>query len=376
MMFLLRNSVIKKPLVKPLFSSPITKAVFVLFFWNIFIGTLSYSKGYQLQNVLRDLAKECFMLIVIFIPFFEDIDLRKQRFFKYVVILSTILALFGFMRYFLSHDIEFTSSGTVRTLLGNCVVIFMFPVCYILFYSDYWREHKGYAFLLIVLFTLGIHFTGHRSGFIVLIFAIAIYFVSTDFNISNYLWIPLIGVTLLIAVILAFPMLRIAPGKSIVGDSILRASDTFDLDNKTTQERISKWRLSVEIMKDKPLLGLGRLPVYTWALDDEHKMHLGSFSELDKATHNFLANKLVHEGLLGLSANIIFLYIILIQFRKISLFDRRYSAFLAVYTLSFLLFSMFNTSFTSSEGKIYFFTLLGFLNAEILRRRLYNHKIS
>jgi hypothetical protein len=124
-------------------------------------------------------------------------------------------------------------------------------------------------------------------------------------------------------------------------------------------------------MKKEPLLGLGRLPVYTWALDEEHKLHLGSFSELDKATHNFLANKLVHEGLLGLSVNIIFLSIILRQLRNISLFDRRYGTFLGVYTLSFLLFSMFNTSFTSSEGKIYFFTLLGFLNAEILKENIH-----
>ena len=374
---LLYYFVIKKQSISKSFTSPITKVVVAMFFWYIFIGILSYLKGYNLQNVLRKLATESLMFIAILIPQIEGIDTKKECFFKFAVILGVILVFFALWKYGVSHEIQVTSTGTVRTLLGNAVVMFMFPICYILFCSNYWRKHRLLSWIIIVLLAIGINLTGHRSGWVVMLFIIVMYFWWDDFNLVDYLWVPLWGIVLLMTVMFILPKYKMIPGESFAGDLFLRLNDTINLENKTTQERLSKWMYSYEIMKERPLLGLGRFPVYTAYLDEkEGNMNLESFEELNRAAHNMFANKLIHQGLLGLSIIIIFFYVILRQIEKASSLDSRYARFLKAYILSFILFSFFNTSFTNPIGRVFFFIPLGFLNAEILKDSLSNEKFS
>lgn len=372
---LLYNFVVRRYPVSKLFASPVTKVVIAVFFWNIFIGLLSYLKGFNLQNVLRNLSTASLMFIAILIPQIEDIDIKKERFFQFGIILGVIVVSFALWRYGISHEVQHTSSGTIRTLQANAVVIFMLPVCYILFYSNYWRSHRTLSLSIIVLLAIGIHFTGHRSGLVVLLFVLIMWFFWGYFKKLDYLWLPLWSAALLMTVILILPMYKMVPGQSLFGDLVIRADDTFNLENSTTQDRLSIWKYSVEIIKENPLLGLGRFPVYTAHMDEESNFNLRSFAELERGAHNIFFHKLIHEGLLGLSVIIIFFYVILKQFRKASFLDERYARFLKVYMLSFILFCMFNTSFTNSIGRIFFFIPLGFLNAEILKDSLSTGKL-
>jgi hypothetical protein len=118
-------------------------------------------------------------------------------------------------------------------------------------------------------------------------------------------------------------------------------------------------------MKENPLLGLGRFPVHTAYLE-ESNINLESFQELDKAVHNMLANKLLHEGLIGFFIIILFIYIILKHPINVSHLDRDFYKFIKVYILSFLIYSMFNTSFSAFE-RIFLFISLGLLNTNILK---------
>lgn len=368
MTFMAKNLIFKRRLLGKLMASQISKLVLALFIWSIFIGILSYDKGFEIQNVLRKISTEALMFIAILIPTISDIDIKKERFFKYSILLGVLLVIFSLWKYFISHEVEITSSGTLRTLLGNTVVILMLPICYMLFYSRYYRQHKLLSYTIIALLTIGITLTGHRSGLITLAFIILMYFMANNFNILNYLWIPSAGITMILLVVLIAPMLRIPPGQSFLGDVLVRTGDTFNLENKTTMERLSKWDDSLEIIKKHPLLGLGRFPVHTDSIDDDSNLKLkSSFADFNKATHNMFAEQLANTGLLGLAVMIIFIYGVLKQFRYISALDPRYANFLKVYVLSFLLFSQFNTPFTDPLGKIYLFIMLGFLNVQTLK---------
>ncbi|MEN8134276.1 MAG: O-antigen ligase family protein [Thermodesulfobacteriota bacterium] len=368
MIFMAKNLISKRPLLGKLMEGQVSKLVSVLFLWSIFIGILSYGKGFALQNVLRNISTEALMFIAILLPTIPEVDKKKERFFKYSVLLGLLLVGFSLWKYFISHDVELTSSGTMRTLLGNTVIIFMLPICYLLFYSRYYRQHKLLSCTIIALLTIGITLTGHRSGLITLAFVILLYFTTKDFNIVDYLWIPTAGITMVLLVVLISSMLSITPGKTLLGDMVLRAGDTLNLENKTTMERLSKWDDSLEITKRYPLLGLGRFPVHTDSIADDSNQNLkDSFTDFNRATHNMFAEQLANTGLLGLSVMAFFIYGVLMQFKKISAMDHRYADFLKVYFLSFLVFSQFNTSFSDPLGKIFLFIMLGFLNVQQMK---------
>jgi len=330
-----------------LFASPITKVIVLVFIWDIFIGILSFLKGFNLANVLRYLSMDSVMFIAILIPQIEDINIKKERFFKFGIIIGVVFTFFGIWRYFVSYAIEATSSGTARTLLGNDVVIILFPICYILFYSDFFRKHKMLSLGTISLLSIGINFAGHRSGWLALIFVLIMWYFYSEYKMKIS-WIPSVGIALLLTFILILPTHRIIPGRSMVGDFVVRISDTINLEDENTQERLAKWKYSFEIFKKRPLLGLGRYPVQTLSTD------------------NIFARKLLHQGILGLTVLVILFYVIFKQFKNSSFKNHRYKRFLRVYILAFILFSTFNTSFSDPLSRVFFFFSLGFLNTEIV----------
>lgn len=367
---------------KSVFSSPITKIVFFFFLWNLFIGILSYIKGYQPQNVIRILSPEFTAVIVIFLPLIKNIEAKKESFLNYCVVLGVILAIFGTIRYFVTNEIELTSSGTLRTLLDYTINIFIFPICYILFYGKFWQKNYLLGFFAFLLLGLGINLTGHRSGWLVLFFVIALFFLSPSFNKRQYIWIPFFSVGTILSIILFAPYITQSPGNSFFSDILIRVSDTFDWNNKTTVERLDKWSLCLEIVKEKPILGLGRLPFQAHGIDLNVRatnrseamsnMHLRFFSEFDKDAHNLIATRVAHQGISGLIALLAFFYFI---FQKITIFqpnDYNYAFFMKSYILAFILMSMFNPTFNSISCKVYFYSILGFLNHAILSEQKYD----
>jgi O-antigen ligase len=167
---------------------------------------------------------------------------------------------------------------------------------------------------------------------------------------------------------------EITPGKSLAGDFIIRFNDTVNLENKTTNNRLNRWSYSAEVLKKNPFLGLGRFPVKTAHLEKGENINLKYFTDLERGAHNVFIGKLIHEGLLGLGIIIFFFWFIINKFKKINFTNKMYGSFLKIYLVSFILFSMFNTSYTNSEGRIFFFIILGFLNTEIFIDRLSKRK--
>lgn len=354
-------------------NSPISKVVILFFLWEFVIGALSYMKGFGIESILRSLSVESLAFIAIFIPLIESLDGKKEKFFQYTILLGVAVILFGIMKYTIFHEIQLTSSATKRTLDGNAVIILLFPLCNVLFASEYWRKHNLQVLLFIMVTALGVQFAGHRSGWIVFFFVCGMWFLLSDQKI-RLAWIPLWGTAMVTLLVIISFSITFKPG-TLFGDFLVRVRDTANLQNETTQERLSKWKFSFETIEKYPLLGLGRYPIYTEQLFQEHNFLGEKFSELNRAPHNMIAEKAIHEGILGLGVLAVFLYVIFNEFSHVPDDSRQYYNFLRVYILSFLIFSMFNTSFNNPMGLIFFFISLGFLNAETVKRNYHSNYI-
>ena len=356
--------------VYALFQAPLTRIILLMFVWDLFIGYLSLQKGFDPQNVLRKLSKEALMFMVLFIPLIPDLNVQKDRFFKFTVWLGLTLLAFAFIRYFITGETVTTSSGTIRSLGGNETVIFMFPVCYLLFYSNLWKTRKVLSIAAVLLMSFGITFTGHRSGYIVLLFVFCAYYLLEVREKIRYLWVPAFGLAILVLVLFIPASFNIRPGQDLAQDMLVRFSDTFDLQNKTTRERLSYWQYANNVLAITPVLGLGRFPAYSTEIShvsEYPSVMIEGSGGIVRAAHNFIVDKFIHEGFSGLAILILFLTFLLKTSFEVSSKYPRYGNFLMVYILMFFIFCLFNTPFTTGYAALFYFAA-GFLNAEALGR--------
>lgn len=340
------------------FSSPIAKIIVFYFAWELFIGLLSFMKGFSLQNIMRRFSGESLVFLAVLVPLIDDIDRKKEKFLIFSIFLATSVVIFSLLKYGIFHEYQLTSSETYRTLASSAVTIIIFPLCYVLFHEKPFKRHQIFFSIFIGLSILGIHFAGHRSGWIVLFFVLSAWYFLNEQKIKLS-WVPLWACSGFIGIVLCALFVGIQP-KTLTGDFLIRIYDTVDIHNQTTQERLSKWGYSVSVISQNPLLGLGRFPVYSSQSTDQNPL-ARLFPELNRAPHNLIANKAVHEGVLGVLILVLFLYFI---FRKRPPDDgqnKNYLRFLKIFMAAFIIYSMFNTSFSNISERQYFFIALGLL---------------
>ena len=366
----IKTMVNNRSLLDATLASPVTKIVFALFIWNLFIGFLSYSKGFKIQNVVRGISPEYSILLVILLPLLNDVEGKKHRFYSYCVFLALLLALFAVLRYYVTNQFIYTSSFTKRTLLDYTIPIFILPLCYVLFYGEAWRRRNILYWTVIFACILGVSLSAFRSGWLTLFFALGYYFLSPSFDRSRYLWIPLLSIAFCFSILFLFPILEKHLKSSIFGEAIVRIAATTQMENKTTQERLDKWAFSWEVMKSEPLLGLGRIPLGSTTVDMRTNRHLKDFSEFNRKAHNLFASKIAHEGILGLTILLLFFYFLYREIAKLKQIDRNYAHFILCYMLSYLLLCMFNPTFNHSPCKNIYFAMIGFFNADLINYNL------
>lgn len=343
--------------------------VIILIAWEIFIGCLSYRQGFEAQNVLRRLSTEALLLLIIYIPHIPDIMLKEERILKYIIVIAVLLVCFGLVKYAITNETELTSSDTIRSLSANSVIILMFAICYTLFRDRYQGNHISGTLILLAFLSFGIMLSGFRSGMLVLLLAIIMFGLSITYQRLELMWVPLLLLFIIGSVLWAPFVTRLDPGTSFLGGVVYRFYDTFDTENKTTKDRLTKWKFSFQVLREKPLIGLGRFPVHTDAVRDwGGNPHLMKFDELNRATHNLVMEKTVHEGLIGVTLMLGFLVMLIYKTYGFSLKDFKCLLILRYYFICLLVFSMFETGLTNATGKVYFAVAAGLLNAHILHK--------
>ena len=368
-MMLFRHMRAHDQLVSSLFRSPLTRVILLMFSWRLFIAFLSIQKGFHLQNVLRILSGETLMFMVLVTPLIPGINEKKERFFKFTLWLGLALFSFGAIRYFVTSEVELTSSGTLRSLLGNDVVVLMFPLCYLIFYR-YLRVKSNFLTIsTAAVLALGTTFTGHRSAYVVLLICFCALYVLGIREKVRYLWIPAFGVTALVLALFISVAFNISQRQGLAQDMIIRFGDTFNLQNKTTRERLSYWQYANNVLKITPIIGLGRFPAYNPEIShnrEDPRVMVEGEGGITRAAHNFLLDTFIHEGFSGLAVLILFVLLVLKQSSDVRFRDPAYGNWLFVYIVVFFVFSLFNTSFSTAHA-VLLYIAVGLVNFETIK---------
>ena len=354
--------VTKKKRMRELYREPVTIMLIIMFFWSLIIGYLSYLDGFKIQNVLRNIATQSVMLFSILIPLIEWDDESLLKYFNYLVGITLLIITMGVISL-LNHNVVITSTGTLRVLGPEEVVVILLAICYLLFYKKFSRKNVVKMSVVLLYLLLGIALAGFRSGMVALMFILALFWIGSKLSSPKYIWAPLLAVPLFVLIVAAIPKQGLKPGQSIIGDMYLRFEDIFNMQNSTTEGRLDSWEFGLEILKEHPVIGLGRFPVYSLHLDKSSNANLIQFDELRRGAHNMFFEKIIHEGILGLIILLAFIAVVFHKAKKSLSGYPRIAKFLAVYLAAFLLFSLFNTSFNNPVDRIFFFIPLGFLNA-------------
>ena len=347
-------------------ASPISIICILFFFWKLFIGILSYFKGFSLPNVLRQLSIESIIFIVILIPLKSMSEENKKKFFHFGILLGVLLVLFGFLKLSVFHEVAVTSSGTQRLLAANAIEILLLPFCYILFYDEFYNRRPLLSTILFSIFTLCFVFTGSRSGFIVFLFVLMMWFAYSK-NKMTFFWFPCWSLALCAIMGGSYFYMNVRTG-TMYGDFLVRIDKTLNYKDNSTDDRLEKWQFSLYVLQENPILGLGRFPVYSDSIAHENESLLKSLQTVTtRPPHNMVAAQAMHEGMLGVIILFFLFFIIFHQLRKMVIFDLNHYHFYNIFILSSIIFFMFNTTFDDATGKVCCFTILGFLNEEILK---------
>ena len=288
-------------------------------------------------------------------------------------LVAIVLALHGILLRLFAIDPLMMSSYTsigindqmnrVTSTLGNSIPYGTLLVMLIPFFSyDYPKGNTTFPFIAryigIVLVSCAVLLSGSRGSYVGLLI-IAIFFLRINFLKKKSMSSFVVKLLFMFAFIFGFITLSYDKQKYAVKDYLLSRIPTIeDVDGEAIGGRIDRYLFAREVIKDKPLLGLGfgnvqsnfdryqingRYPIGNWA----------------KTTENQFLMVLCETGILGLLAYLFFLFflgrkVLKKIFQNVGLADACLISFVALLVMMTSWDALNNPSI-----RIYFFGIIG-----------------
>ncbi len=294
--------------------------VFYLEFSEIYNFLLAGDRA--LDNFIRATIENCYPIVALSIVL--NIDRTSlDRFVSVTLVCGVTISVWVVFREVFDLGSHITSTGTVRRLRGESVLFLLFILSYALFSE---RTSKPLRLALGGLSLAAIALVGHRSGFLSvawLFFCFIVFLVArkqlVNALVKNTHYVMFGGI--LVVGILAFSQI------SAVENFLSRASETVSTEDRTSSDRLNKWRVALKSTKENLLGGtkLNLLPDYYGhyvseaqfgALDiqDAH-MRMLFLQQLHAwPPHNIFVNIVSRNGAVGL---ILFLAFVVYTLRYI-----------------------------------------------------------
>ena len=292
-----------------------------------------YLDHIALDKMFRAVVRATYPIVVISILFSlrpSDMKLYSK---VLLITLGCVLMKFFYVEIFVADGFR-TSSGTIRNLPGEVMVILHFAIVYPLFYSNL---PKYLRLGLIAACVLAIGLIGHRSGFLSLLMIIGLFGLYVFYSGKAA---GLIGRNILILClsgILVTLFVFFFKGEAV--DRIFtRAADLTDTSLSSTTDRLNKWNLALQTTMENPIGGtkFNLLPDYYG-----HRISEAAFGNFDPAKahkrmvylqtdrtwppHNMFINIVSKNGVIGL---MLFLAIVVYSLRLVmAQSDLRYKFF-------------------------------------------------
>jgi O-antigen ligase len=345
---------VKKDAILNLPESSRTLAVFIMFYiilHGIYICAAIYN-GVAPATAIRRFLQYSDVLY-FFLPVLFIREKSQLEFFIAFIVVMAVLAL-GHQIYSFAGATRwrnFTSSGTVRLGLGGVSIL----ACALFALLSHKNSLKYY--FLATCPILSIILVGHRSGLIALGAALLVFFLVTK-KITKFMVLVYV---LSGSLIVALAGMDIYTGHSFIDDTLSRSRDTFNFENRTSVGRLDKIKNNYMMFKKNPIFGFGynyeniqnQINYSTTAQNYEEVV-----MEIKRDVmhpHNFVFRYLSHTGIFGFSIIMAITYLIFKKCRNLIKLDealQKYGTFLLCSNIFFILFALWNTTFTA-EGWVF-----------------------
>lgn len=313
---------------KVIFGSTYLKLIVwpLMFFCVVALGALFSPLPVPILSVIGE-VRWVLLLVLLSLAFQFVPKSSQQNFFKYLLIIGTVVGLYGFFQYFWGYDLfrdpesyrihasidRDTGKLMWRTrgffshplTYANSMGIFLcFPLAFLFNIENFKNRKITWMWALICSFTLfaSILTTFSRGGWLAVGFAVVL-MIFLSFPVRRALAIG--------AVFLAIGAVAISQS----GILIRRFISIFNFSHGEQSDRFYLWHANWEMFKDHPLLGVG----YNMnkSMVEPYMIQLGYPTEFVSHAHNTFFQILGGTGLLGVvSLYSFFILIFVTMIRK------------------------------------------------------------
>lgn len=264
----------------------------VIFFLLLYLGWLEISEIYNFifnpeRHAFDDLIRSSIsnlypLALLIIYTNFDSEGFRK--FFRVVAYCALFLAVVTLVKEIFDIGGGFkTSSGTVRRMRGEVVMFIQIGLIYFLI-TPYKNQIIRYGFIFTCVAAVGL--IGHRSGFLS-VAAVFVFYIWMLYKAGRLGYAITIATPLIAFGGVAFLAIVLWGNATAVTSFLVRASDTFDTENRTSEGRLHKWTWALRSTAENPLGGtkLNLLPDYygRYTLEADY-----GFRDIANAHQNFL----------------------------------------------------------------------------------------
>jgi len=285
-----------------------------------------FSDRHRIDDLIRTSIKALYPLVILTVLFNLDKEDTK-KFFLFVACCAVVIAGWTTIKEIFDIGTGFkTSSGTIRRMRGEAIIVIQMGVLYFLYTN---ASRSIFKFSAIVILLAAIALTAHRSGFLSIgfIFIAYTFYAIKSRRIGKLLYVatPILslGGIVLLGVIFF--------GKSeAISGFFTRAADTFNTENKTSEGRLFKWEWALRSTLDNPIGGTKMNLLPNWygtyslqadygylSIGEAHGRYIFREGDIDPwPPHNMFINMVSLNGVTALILYLIFITAVVKQMVK------------------------------------------------------------
>lgn len=231
-----------------------------------------------------------------------------RKFFFYAIVAGAVVTGLGYVQYFSKSFLHEVRGGRIYSTFGNSIYLaayLLFQMYLLLWYAlgEKRRWLQAILFVLLSLEAAAFFWARTRGAVIALIASSGLMFILLAWRLAKSR--PRISLGLAAAPVILITTLLLLGQTSALSKSKFFSSITqLNLREVTAQTRLLNWKIGLRAALSRPILGWGSENYYFGfnKFYDPKFLLYSQYETWQDHSHNFLIDKLVESGILGLTA--------------------------------------------------------------------------